>query len=62
MTLAAVHHGHATQLHAARATVLNAAYAQHPARFVWQPPVPPELPTAAWINKPVDTKEVAATH
>ena len=57
MTPAAVHHGHAEQLHAARADVLNGAYALHPERFVRKPPAPPELPTAAWINKP---KEVAA--
>src|ERR1022692_2479822 len=60
MTPAAVHHRHAQQLHAARAVVLDAAYAQHPERFVRKPPVPPELPTAAWINKPADTKQVAA--
>jgi putative transposase len=60
MTPAAVHHGQAKQLHAARATVLDAAYAQHPERFVRQPPVPPELPTAAWINKPANTKEAVA--
>jgi putative transposase len=67
MTPAAVHHGHAEQLHAARAVVLDAAYAvvldaayaRHPERFVRKPPAPPELPTAAWINKP-DTKEAAA--
>ena len=59
MTPAAVHHGHATQLHAARADVLDAAYHRHPERFVRKPPDPPELPTAAWINKPADTKEVA---
>ena len=47
------------QLHAARVDVLDAAYQRHPERFVRKPPVPPELPTAAWINKP---KEVAATH
>ena len=57
---AAVHHGQAKQLHAARATVLDAAYAEHPERFVRKPPAPPELPTAAWINKPADTKEAAA--
>ena len=34
MTPAAVHHGHATQLHAARAAVLDAAYQRHPERFV----------------------------
>jgi len=59
MTPAAVHHGQAEQLQAARVDVLNAAYALHPERFVRKPPAPPELPTAAWINKP---KEVAATH
>lgn len=60
MTPAAVHHGHAPRLHAARARVLDAAYAQHPERFVRHAPVPPKLPVAAWINKPADTKEAAA--
>jgi putative transposase len=59
MTPAAVHYGHADQLHAARADVLDAAYQRHPERFVRKPPTPPNLPTAAWINKP---KEVAAAH
>ena len=62
MTPAAVHHGHAKQLHTARAAVLDAAYAQHPERFVRKPPAPPELPDAAWINKPADAKEAAAVH
>jgi putative transposase len=57
MAPAAVHHGRAPALHAARACVLEAAYAAHPERFVRKPPVPPELPTAASINKP---KELAA--
>jgi putative transposase len=57
MTPAAVHHGQAKELHAARAQVLEAAYARNPERFVRRPPVPPALPTAAWINKP-NTKEV----
>jgi len=58
MTPSAVHHGQAPALHAARGLVLDTAYERHPERFVRRPPVPPELPTAAWINKP-DTKEVA---
>ena len=58
MTPAAVHYGHAQQLHAARARVLEATFARNPERFVRKLPVPPELPTAAWINKP-ETKEVA---
>ena len=57
MTPAAVHHGQATQLHAERARVLTDAYARTPERFVRRPPTPPELPTAAWINKPT-TEEV----
>ena len=58
MTPAAVHHRQATQLHAERQRVLEAAYAATPERFVRQPPRPPELPTATWINKPT-TEEVA---
>jgi putative transposase len=59
MTPATVHHGRAEQLHDARTRVLDAAFARNPERFVRKPPAPPQLPTAAWINKPADTKEVA---
>ena len=52
MTPASVHHGQAETVHAARSVVLNAAYAANPDRFVNQPPRPPALPGAAWINKP----------
>lgn len=52
MTPAAVHYGHAQAIYDARAQALTAAYLKHPERFVGQPPVPPALPTAAWINKP----------
>jgi len=55
MTPTDVHHGRAEQTHAARAQILNAAYAATPERFVRRPPRPPALPTAAWINKPEDT-------
>jgi putative transposase len=58
MTPAAVHHGHATQLHAERQLVLDAAYAANRERFVRKAPTPPALPTAAWINKP-DNEEAA---
>ena len=47
-----VHHGLAEQRRVARATVLAAAYVRTPERFVRQRPVPPALPTAAWINPP----------
>ena len=60
MTPAAVHHGQAPRSCTPPAShVLDAAYQRHPERFVRKPPAPPELPTAAWINKP---KEVAAAH
>ena len=34
------------------AAVLRAAYAAHPERFPRGVPLPPPLPTAAWISKP----------
>jgi len=40
MTPAAVHHGQATEIHAQRARVLQAAYAATPERFVRRPPTP----------------------
>ena len=60
MTPAAVHYGHGqgTARRPAPSCSMS-AHQQHPERFVRKPPVPPELPTAAWINKPADTKELA---
>ena len=51
-TPADVHYGRAEAIQAQRAEVLDAAYAAHPERFVRKPPTPPQLPNAAWINKP----------
>jgi putative transposase len=47
-----VHTGQAATVYAGRQQVLSVAYAAHPERFVHQHPVPPRLPTAAWINPP----------
>lgn len=47
-----VHHYLAEERRAQRAAVLRAAYRATPERFVRQLPVPPALPTAAWINPP----------
>jgi putative transposase len=58
-TAADIHYGHAQAVQAARADVLTAAYTAHPERFVRQPPAPPPLPDASWINRP-DQKETAA--
>jgi putative transposase len=51
-TPASVHHGTAAEVRAQRATTLQAAYAANPAGFGRRHPVPPKLPTAAWINQP----------
>ena len=57
-TPADVHHGRAELVRSQRARVLAAAYLEHPERFVRKQPVPPPLPTVAWINRP---EEVTAT-
>ena len=54
MTPANVHHGRAHQVRAQRALVLEAAWRRNPERFARQP-IPPALPTAAWINPPPTT-------
>ena len=47
-----LHHGLAMVRVTQRAATLTAAYAAHPERFPRGIPQPPEVPTAAWINKP----------
>jgi putative transposase len=49
---AALHFGHAQQLHAQRQLVLERAYQRHPERFVSGPPKPPAIPAEVWINQP----------
>lgn len=56
-TPASVHYGTAPAIRAGRAVVLEAAYQRHPARFA-KPPVPPKLPTAAWINPPAPAPQI----
>jgi putative transposase len=48
-----VHYGLAAARRDQRAVVLAAAHQAHPERFMRGLPVPPALPTAVWINKPV---------
>lgn len=62
MTPEAVHYGRADELYAARAAVLRQAYDTHPERFVNHLPVPPPLPTAAWINPPPPVKTQEVSH
>jgi hypothetical protein len=52
-----VHYGQAAAVLAARQTVLTAAYAAHPERFVCQLPRPLALPSKVWINPPADGPE-----
>jgi len=54
MAPATVHAGRAPDVQAARALTLERAYAEHPERFVRRPPRPPELPSAVWINPPLE--------
>ncbi len=51
-TPASVHYGLAAGIREQRATVLAAAYADHPERFIRAMPQPPALPTSVWINPP----------
>ena len=57
LTPAQVHYGHAEEVLAARQRVLDAAYAEHPERFVHGRPRVPSLPQAVWINPPEDKTE-----
>jgi putative transposase len=52
MAPATVHYGLAGQVTGKRQQVLQAAYDQHPERFVKGVPIPPQLPEAVWINPP----------
>ncbi len=62
-TPADVHYGRAQAIAAARAGVLDRAYAANPERFVRKPPQPPKLPDTAWINKPpADDQPEETTH
>jgi putative transposase len=57
MTPAMVHHGLASEVLESRQLVLDAAYADHPDRFVRSPPTPLPLPKEVWINKPQSSDE-----
>jgi putative transposase len=60
MTPADIHYGRAEAKWQLRAEVLRAAYEAHPERFPRGVPLPPPLPTAAWINKPAPPAAVPA--
>jgi putative transposase len=60
MTPHDIHYGLAQAKWQRRADLLRAAYHAHPERFPRGVPVPPPLPTAAWINKPLTSPAGAA--
>ncbi len=49
-----LHTGEAYKIREQRCATLKQAYQKHPERFVKGMPQPPEIPQAAWINKPKD--------
>jgi len=51
-TPASVHDSTAEEVRTQRAKTLDAAYTANPTRFRGRRPVPPKLPTVAWINDP----------
>ena len=52
MTPDQVHYGQADAVHAARQATLDRAFHENPGRFINKTPIPPDKPTAAWINPP----------
>jgi transposase InsO family protein len=52
MTPDQVHYGQTDAVHTARQLILDQAFRDNPGRFVKKSPVPPNKPTATWINPP----------
>jgi len=57
MTPDQIHFGQAETVYAARQATLDAAFISTPERFVRNPPKPPQIPTAVWINPPKTTEK-----
>ena len=55
LTAESVHYCQTQAVLAQRQTVLTAAYARHPERFVLRPPKPAAPPSAVWINPPTSS-------
>jgi len=60
MTPNQVHYGQADEVWAECQKTLDQAFHAHPDRFVKKAPVPPQKPTAVWINPPQTKPEVQA--
>ena len=61
MTPHSVHHGFAQDLTTTRQAALDVAFAAEPGRFKSRRPAPAQLPTAAWINPPINKKSQTET-
>jgi putative transposase len=61
MTPCAVHYGEDREIYERRQVVLLEAYRAHPERFVGNPPQPPNLPGAVWINPPASVQSATTT-
>jgi len=57
LTPHAVHYHLSDEILAQRQCVLNDAFARHPERFKYIAPTVTPLPTAVWINPPIQTQE-----
>jgi putative transposase len=57
LTPAMLHEGQAQTVYQHREQVLQAAYQDHPERFVRGLPLPPVLPTEVWINPPASSTQ-----
>ncbi len=61
LTPADVHHGRAQAILDQRQVTLDAAYAAHPERFVHGNPKVRQLPTASYINRPMETASASSS-
>jgi len=60
LTPSMVHHGIAQEVISQRQNALDAAFAEHPGRFVNGAPTHQQLPQEVWINKPENEPNVVA--
>lgn len=58
LTPGTLHYGQAELIREQRQKTLDAAFLARPERFVRNPPVPPALPVAVWINPPEKSAKI----
>ncbi len=60
MTPDQIHFGQVDDIYTARQATLDAAFLHAPERFARQPPKPPKVAVAVWINPPKNTEVTQA--